>query len=163
MIDEMLTDLQYMFLSSPPEKESKFQKLKKEKGSFWAFHGSSFANWHSILRVGLKNFSNTEYMSTGAAYGAGIYMSPSSSTSLGYARSQAGWPKSIFNKSTNTYLQCLCLCEVIDAGYKANPHYVVPDEDHVMTRYFFIYNGSSGTPNVEANKLKNAKSAIFKK
>jgi hypothetical protein len=33
-----------MFISSPPEKESKFQKLKKEKGSFWAFHGSSFAN-----------------------------------------------------------------------------------------------------------------------
>jgi hypothetical protein len=30
-----------------------------------------------------------------------------------------------------------------------------------MTRYFFIYNGSSGTPNVEANKLKNVKGGGF--
>jgi poly [ADP-ribose] polymerase 6/8 len=54
----MKTEHQYMFLSSPPEKESKFQELKKKKGSFWAFHGSPFANWHSILRVGLKNYSS---------------------------------------------------------------------------------------------------------
>jgi poly [ADP-ribose] polymerase 6/8 len=74
MIKEMNTEYQYMFLSSPPEKEHIFQKLKKEKGSFWAFHGSNFANWHSILRIGLKNYSNTELMTTGAAYGAGIYL-----------------------------------------------------------------------------------------
>jgi len=163
MIDEMITEHQYMFLSSPPEKEAIFQQLKKEKGSFWAFHGSTFANWHSILRIGLKNFSNTEFMSTGAAYGAGIYLSPSSSTSMGYARAGTGWSKSIFSKGSNNYMQCLCVCEVIDAGYKANPHYVIPSEDHVMTRYFFIYNGSSGTPNIEANSLKNLKSAVFKK
>jgi hypothetical protein len=63
-----------MFLSSPPEKESKFQKLKSEKGSFWAFHGSAFSNWHSILRIGLKNYSGTALMSTGAAFGNGIYL-----------------------------------------------------------------------------------------
>jgi hypothetical protein len=33
--------------------------------------GSPLSNWHSILRVGLKNMSNTEYMSTGA--GAALY------------------------------------------------------------------------------------------
>jgi hypothetical protein len=33
MIEEMLTEHQYMFLSSPPEKEAKFQKLKKDKGN----------------------------------------------------------------------------------------------------------------------------------
>jgi len=159
-ITEMGTEYQYMFLSSPPEKESKFQKLKKEKGTFWAFHGSGFSNWHSILRIGLKNYSNTAMMSTGAAYGAGIYLSPMSATSLGYARSQQGWTKSSFAKKGN-YIQCICLCEVIDCSYKANPHYVIPEEDHVMTRYFFIYDGSVSTPSVEANKLKNLKSAVL--
>lgn len=84
--------------SSPPEKEKQFQELKAKHGSFYAFHGSGFGNWHSILRVGLKNYSGTDLMSTGKsltdvlsqwvgqAYGAGIYLSPSSSTSLGYAR-----------------------------------------------------------------------------
>lgn len=41
-IKEMNTEFQYMFLSSPPEKEAEFQKLKKEKGSFWAFHVTTF-------------------------------------------------------------------------------------------------------------------------
>lgn len=71
-ITDMITEYQYMFLSSPPEKESKFQKLKKEKGSFWAFQyvfletylisrsGSGFSNWHSILRIGLKNYSKNQ-------------------------------------------------------------------------------------------------------
>jgi hypothetical protein len=162
IVEEMLTEHQYMFLSSPPEQEVKFQSLKKKHGSFWAFHGSNYSNWHSILRVGLKNYSNTEFMSSGAAYGAGIYLSPNSSTSLGYAHAKQGWSKSIFTKEGKTsQIQCLCLCEVIDKKYKANPHYVVPDESHVMTRYFFIYNGSSGSPNVEANKLKNVKSTTF--
>lgn len=99
-------------------------------------------------------------MSTGAAYGAGIYMSPQSNTSFGYSRAQQGWPKSSFmnNKGTSN-MQCICLCEVISAGYQANPHYVVQEEDHVMTRYFFIYNGSTGTPNVNASTLKNLKSS----
>lgn len=73
-IPEMNTEYQYMFLSSPPEKEAEFQQLKKKHGSILAFHGSAFGNWHSILRIGLKNFSNTELMSTGAAYGPGIYL-----------------------------------------------------------------------------------------
>jgi hypothetical protein len=40
------------------------------------------------------------------------FIAPSSSTSLGYARSQQGWSKSIFSKKTSgAYMQCLCLCE----------------------------------------------------
>jgi len=156
MLQEANTEYQYMFLSSPPEKEAKFQELKKAKGSFWAFHGSAFANWHSILRIGLKNYSNTELMSCGAAYGAGIYLSPFSSTSMGYAHGMTGWPQSAFLKGN---LTCLCICEVINDGYKPNPHYVVPHEDHVMTRYFLIYNTQYTCPSLEANKMKGLKSS----
>lgn len=81
------TNLQFMFLSSPPEKERKFQAAKKKHGSFWAFHGSHFGNWHAILRTGLRNLSNTELMSAGAVYGAGIYLATESGTSAGYASS----------------------------------------------------------------------------
>jgi len=95
-------------------------------------------------------------MSCGAAYGAGIYLSPLSSTSMGYAHSMSGWASSEFLKGNCT---CLCVCEVIDDGYKANPHYVVPNEDHVMTRYFLIYNSQYTCPSLEANKLKNLKSS----
>lgn len=60
------------------------QNLKSTYGSFFAWHGSAAGNWHVVLRTSLKNMSNTEYMSAGAAYGSGIYFADQSSTSLGY-------------------------------------------------------------------------------
>jgi len=54
-VKQMNTPYQYLLLSSTPEKEKKFQELKKKHGSIYAFHGSALANWHSILRLGLKN------------------------------------------------------------------------------------------------------------
>lgn len=62
---------QFILLSSTPEKEAIFREKKKHLGSFYAFHGSAIGNWHCILRKGLKNYSNTEFMSAGAA--AGIF------------------------------------------------------------------------------------------
>lgn len=47
-------------------------------------------------------------MSTGQAYGSGIYLAKDSGTSLGYAKMGNGWPKSMLG-SVN--LQCLSLCE----------------------------------------------------
>jgi hypothetical protein len=153
------TNLQFMFLSSPPEKEKKFQQLKKKHGAFYAFHGSYFGNWHAILRTGLRNLSNTDLMSAGAVYGAGIYLAKDSGTSSGYAGSAPGWPKSMFNPtigSADNY-QCVALCEVINAGYRANPYYVVPNEDHVVTRYFFIYNSANYHQAADAASIKPPK------
>lgn len=90
-------------------------------------------------------------MSCGAAFGAGIYLSPHSSTSSGYAYQQASWSKSGFGQHS---LQCIALCEVIKAGYTANPHYVIPNEQHVMTRYFFIFNDKYHCPSVDSSTLK---------
>jgi len=109
----MITAYQYVLLSSPPEKEEKFRRLKEEHGSVFAFHGSRVENWHSILRYpslpflgaikylpfcfllpiyrhGLKNASGTKLQLNGAAYGAGIYLSPQSATSFGYSQFHGG-------------------------------------------------------------------------
>jgi poly [ADP-ribose] polymerase 6/8 len=58
-ITEIATEHQYLLLSSTPEKEKRFQTLKKKYGSQWAFHGSASCNWHAILRNGLQNMSGT--------------------------------------------------------------------------------------------------------
>lgn len=73
----MATPHQYLLLSAPPEKETIFRELKAKHGSTFAFHGSSMENWHSILRRGLVNASGTRLQLNGAAYGSGIYLSPS--------------------------------------------------------------------------------------
>lgn len=85
-----------------------FAAAKAKKGSFYAFHGSAFYNWHSILRSTIKNMSNTHMMSAGAAYGAGIYLAPVSSTSFGYSRGTQGWVNSRFGQLPT----CIALREV---------------------------------------------------
>lgn len=157
---ELKCPYQFMLLSAPPAKEKNFRELAKKHGSFFTFHGSAMYNWHSILRNGLKNYSNTEFMSCGAAYGAGIYMGVDFSTSQGYLRAGSAWSNSVFNGGNRSVsYNCMCLCEVINAGYKANPFYVVPEEKHVMTRMFMIYNSSMPFPQLQANSMKLKKAS----
>jgi len=110
-IDKMNTKYQYLLMSSPPEKEKKFQELKAKHGSIYAFHGSPLANWHAIMRTGLKNMSGTSGQRNGAAYGKGIYLAAESGTSFGYMHLQRGWQNSMFGSAN---LGCLALCEIIN-------------------------------------------------
>jgi hypothetical protein len=144
-IAQMQTEHQYLLMVDSPEKTAKFNKMRKEYGSFFAYHGSSMENWSSILRNGLYNASNTKFMTTGAAYGAGIYCAPDSGTSLGYARVGAAWNKSKFAGSSN--LKCLSIVEIVkhpEVQSVPNPYYVIKNPDHITTRFFFFYPNESG-------------------
>jgi poly [ADP-ribose] polymerase 6/8 len=82
-------------------------------GSMYAFHGSSIENWHSIIRQGLRNASGTKLQVNGAAYGKGIYLSTSSSMSLGYCRGAHGRATASTGRFLNDPTTCVCLalCE----------------------------------------------------
>jgi len=159
-IKSMHTKHQYLLLSAPPEKEERFRELKKQYKSTWAYHGSSIENWHSILRKGLVNASGTKLQVNGAAYGAGIYLSPNASTSFGYSRmynynyNQPNQPAPTTGKAAtgNRFLRtdnvfCIAICEVIDKDIrKSGTVWVQPSEDHVVTRFFCVYtDGNPGT------------------
>ncbi|DBA94319.1 TPA: hypothetical protein ACH3X1_001928 [Trebouxia sp. C0004] len=65
---------QFKLFTNTFEREVAFQKLKLEQqGSCFLFHGSPFMKWHSIMRTCLQNFSNTQFMTSGAALGGGVY------------------------------------------------------------------------------------------
>uniref|UniRef100_A0A6B2L6R2 Poly [ADP-ribose] polymerase n=1 Tax=Arcella intermedia TaxID=1963864 RepID=A0A6B2L6R2_9EUKA len=147
-IKSMNTRHQYLLLSAPPEKELKFRELKKTYGSVFAFHGSSIENWHSILRRGLVNASGTSLQVNGAAYGSGIYLSPHAQTSFGYSRigynyNQNQKPTTVNNGNrflSSQNVSCIAICEVINnAIRKSGSIWVQPSEDHVVTRFFFVY------------------------
>ncbi|KAM6037357.1 protein mono-ADP-ribosyltransferase PARP8-like isoform 1-T1 [Chlamydotis macqueenii] len=158
----MHTPHQFLLLSSPPAKESNFRAAKNLYGSTFAFHGSHIENWHSILRNGLVVASNTRLQLHGAMFGSGIYLSPLSSISFGYSgmnkkqqkvsakdepasgskvtsQSQKKRQQSQFLQSRN--LKCIALCEVITSPnlHKHGEVWVVPNTDHVCTRFFFVY------------------------
>jgi len=132
-----------------PTSQNRTRKL------FFAWHGSPLGNWHSILRVGLKNYSDTVHQRNGRAYGPGIYMAVDAGTSLGYAAGYTTWKNSQFGNM----LKCVALCEVINYGSPTNclgrvhrpncshctgaPFYRIEAEEYVITRFFFIYSGTS--------------------
>jgi len=97
--------------------------------------------------------SGTSGQLNGAAYGSGVYLAAESGTSFGYMRYTKGWPNSIYGTSD---LGCIALCEVVN--YPAlkgqpNPYYVVPDDNMINTRYFFIYPGSGTSVSLVAKDI----------
>jgi ubiquitin-protein ligase len=80
-------DVEYFNITYSTEVETEIKsKLDSGQKYYYLYHGSPFYCWYSIIKNGLKNMSNTEHMTTGAAYGPGIYASNTLSVSHGYAR-----------------------------------------------------------------------------
>lgn len=69
-------------IQNSTEKEREFERIPGETKML--YHGTSAISMYSIMRNDLKSLSGTNLMSTGAAYGPGIYTSDSASFSLGY-------------------------------------------------------------------------------
>ncbi|KAK9842848.1 hypothetical protein WJX74_003337 [Apatococcus lobatus] len=143
---------QFYLMTNSPEREAAFQKLKARNGSIWKFHGSSFHNWHSILRTNLRNVSGTQLMRVGQALGKGIYLASNSATSRHYCGHGVTQCYSQSAMGMQGAHMALGLCEVAmrDTGADA---IAVPDEDAVALRYLFIYNNTE-FPTVTAAELK---------
>jgi len=166
-IDALRTPYQYLLLSAPPEMERAFQDLKAKYGSEFCFHGSIPANWHCILRQGLKNASGTELMTAGQALGSGIYLARSSGTSAGYcggvhtraSRSTPSGPAEVPREVTGQRthdpdtLVMLAICEVaLVPTLRVNADiWVCPEEAAVVTRFFLVYSGQC-VPLIQLNE-----------
>ncbi|XP_029378339.1 protein mono-ADP-ribosyltransferase PARP6-like [Echeneis naucrates] len=175
----MRTPHQFLLISSPPSKEARFQTARRLYGSTFAFHGSHIENWHSILRRGLVNASNTKLQLHGALYGKGIYLSPVSSISFGYSemgrgRHQIPTKEVLLNKYNrinkvkkeepeqarflqSSNLSCIALCEVVTSSdlQKHGNIWVCPISDHVCTRFLFVYeNGEVGDVHINTQEAK---------
>jgi len=114
------TEYQFALCSATPQREKDFQQLRARNSSFLAWHGSPMGNWHSILRMGLRNYSKTKHQANGAAYGSGIYFGKNFSLSWGYCRpgTNPGWSKSRFGVS----MSCMALCEICYHSDDAHHH-----------------------------------------
>jgi hypothetical protein len=87
-IPQLKDYVQFVMMSSTPEQENRFQGHAKSSPIRFAFHGSPIANWHSIVRTGLRYDKVTH----GRAYGNGIYLGLQAATSLAYSMSNGRFP-----------------------------------------------------------------------
>jgi len=128
------TGYQFALCTSTPDREREFQDLRRANGSFLAWHGSAMGNWHSILRMGLRNYSKTKHQTNGAAYGSGIYFARNFNLSWGYCRpgSNPGWSKSKFAN-----MSCMALCEICyhegDAHHHRNKQQVYAENESAVS------------------------------
>jgi ubiquitin-protein ligase len=80
-------EIEYFNINYSTEIENDIRsKLDGDKKYYHLYHGSPFHCWYSIIKNGLKVMSGTSLMTTGAAYGNGIYLSDHLAVSLSYAR-----------------------------------------------------------------------------
>jgi hypothetical protein len=80
-------DVEYFNINYSTEIETDIKsKLDNATKYYYLYHGSPFHCWYSIIKNGLKVMSGTEFMTTGAVYGTGIYLSDHLATSYSYAR-----------------------------------------------------------------------------
>ena len=102
----------------------------------YLYHGSPDYNWHSILRAGLKNCSNTKLMANAAACGKGIYLSDRLNVSASYIKG-------------GTMLAIVELLESPNKWLKRSGYFVVEDESKILVRYLMTipkplrYNGEA--------------------
>ncbi|CAF0748104.1 unnamed protein product [Adineta steineri] len=147
------TDYQYFIKHEDIVKHVNFKRLRDEKGSIFAFHGSPQENWHSILRSGLQ-IGKGGYLLNGAAHGAGIYVSPSFDFSTSYVRnSRYSQPESTGGNNYSYGREiaplerqnwgCIALCEIIDSPDVYKKHsadiWTIQDPNLICTRFIFFY------------------------
>lgn len=113
---------------------------------FFLFHGSKIQNWYSILKNGIKNMSNSKFMSVGAVYGAGVYLTNDISTAYHY-----GSCSFKINDQSIT-VSCVAVVEVLtdpEQFMKTPGIYVIPDDSLLIARSLWVVN----KPNMDINEL----------
>ena len=110
---DMGTAHQFRIFGGPIERERAFRALPEQHRNRFAFHGSPFKNWHSILRTGLMVGSEGSLFGfNGARHGSGIYVSNTMATSLQYSHASHAWS----NSQLGAMPTCVALCETNGAS-----------------------------------------------
>jgi ubiquitin-protein ligase len=122
--------IQYQIIHSD-DIENKFKTHTNNNTNF-LFHGSSYENWYSIMRNGIKIMSGTKLMVNAAVYGNGIYLSDSFRYSCEYSLK--------YNNNYNNNI-IVAVFEVKgnkDLYYKSPNIYVINNNDDLLLRYLLV-------------------------
>lgn len=127
---------------------------------YFLFHGSHVSNWYSILRNGLKNYSNSKLMQNGKAYGDGIYLSDSIAFSQSYSLKLSDSNAFLkdyslkLNNINNCIIIGICKIKNESSNYKKNTNiFVVNNENELILKHLLLI--PNNTTNVKIEKIQN--------
>eukprot|EP00884_Botryococcus_braunii_P000416 jgi/Botrbrau1/10375/Bobra.146_2s0013.1 len=147
-----------------------FEKVKKtaaqvavvQSGSSFMFHASPFYNFHSILRLELKNAMGTALQAFGAMHGSGLYLSRNLDNVSQFSEKSNAWCNSEFSSQ----IACLALCKVHaeDAVQSIKPvgdvsigHILATDERDVVVKCLIVCDGLQANDNIPLDATKAPK------
>lgn len=130
------------------EKENEFEIKIKNSNYCYLFHGSPIGNWYSILANDLQVYSGTSKMTTGQAYGPGIYLSDNYNTSNNYSKGQG-------------VLGVYQVVGLKETYKKTQNIYVIPNKQLLILRYIIINGNMSKIQTDEL--IFNKKAKLVKK
>lgn len=129
--------------------QSKLKSFEKEvssKGSIFLYHGSDMINWYSIMMNGLQVYSNTERMTSGAAYGEGIYLSNSLMVSTQYSL------KNNLNANNGFIIGVFEVIGKLEDYKKTSNIYVVKDINLLKLKYI-LWNSTNSFKQTEVDAI----------
>lgn len=126
--------------------QQKFDNLARDHKTVFAYHGSSFENFHSITHYGLQNHLNKTSL-----FGEGTYMSTESHVCLNFSSVFHVHRQNLLGKR----LRCIAVCEAVDNHTwvkrgetnktKVPEKYLVAtNNEAVIIRYLLIYKYDKG-------------------
>lgn len=129
------------------------------------YHGSGIENIYSILTNSLQNYSNTEQMKHGSAFGEGIYACEDLRVARDFSSGGIiGWDKSTL---LGTELSCVVQCRirasdneevVCKIGKEKNKYIVIKNSERVRIQYLLIY---SHVSDVELMRKRERNSTLL--
>lgn len=105
---------------------------RKSNDFYTGFHGSSIENFFSIITNSLQNYSDTELMRTGNAFGNGIYLCEDVRVARDFSKGAViDWK----NTTLGSYLSAVVQCKVV-----GKPHYALKgqQESNEKNRYLIV-------------------------
>ncbi|KAF8862362.1 hypothetical protein BDZ45DRAFT_200175 [Acephala macrosclerotiorum] len=143
-VPSMPNTQQFLMLNSNHEREALFNAQAPTTGNGRViFHGTQVSRLFLILTEGLKVMSNTPFMLTGAARGAGIYCGDDQGASFHYS----GVTGPSWKNSTLGNMRVMLGCELASSGPSSLGNYhVVTDENSLLVRYVFLLPANYQSP-----------------
>lgn len=129
--------------------EEKFSTIDPQ----YLFHGSTIANWYSILRNGLHNNSGTALMANGSAYGSGIYLSDTLTVSFNYGA----------DRYAGSHIYVIGVVQVLKPKQdykKVEGIYVVANGSDTMLKYVIVTKNSKRLGDITEYFMKKRISEI---
>lgn len=142
--------------------DARFESVRGDHKLIYAYHGSRFDNFHSILHCGLQNHLNKNSL-----FGKGTYLSTELNVCMNFSPTGEGWSHSVLGDR----LSCVAVCEIVEhpdvrshsrtqdpnkpnflgrSSRVPEKYYIVQNDELIRVKYLLVYTERTRTVAVKS-------------